>query len=166
MYVWGLAGLDISLLVMGGLGMRLKTSAIGQTIRSMLILYALVYNVTVGPICYALMSKVPASKLRSKTVILVGMTYYILNILNIISNVITPYMLNPGAWAQRAKIGFFFARTYILSCFFTVCYIPEIKDYTYAELNILFQRCIKAWRIAEEKVTSDAKGQVKQYYQN
>ncbi|RKK97268.1 hypothetical protein BFJ68_g14056 [Fusarium oxysporum] len=48
------------------------------------------------------MSKVPASKLRSKTVILVGMTYNILNILNIlniISNVITPYMLNPGAWA-------------------------------------------------------------------
>ncbi|RYC93525.1 hypothetical protein BFJ63_vAg3505 [Fusarium oxysporum f. sp. narcissi] len=41
------------------------------------------------------MSKV-ASKLRSKTVILVGMTY---NILNIISNVNTPYMLNPGAWA-------------------------------------------------------------------
>ncbi|RKK67391.1 hypothetical protein BFJ69_g14558 [Fusarium oxysporum] len=65
----------------------------------MLILYALVYNVTVGPICYALMSKVPASKLRSKTVILVGMTYNILNILNIISNIITPYMLNPGAWA-------------------------------------------------------------------
>ncbi|KAJ0138776.1 putative Sorbose reductaseOU2 [Fusarium oxysporum f. sp. albedinis] len=29
MYVWGLAGLDISLLVMGGLGTRPKTSAIG-----------------------------------------------------------------------------------------------------------------------------------------
>ncbi|EXL93146.1 hypothetical protein NOF04DRAFT_13979 [Fusarium oxysporum II5] len=86
----------ICLLVMGGLGTRPKTSAMGWTIGSMLILYAFVYNVTVGPICYALMSEVPASKLRSKTVILVGMTY---NILNIIGNVITRYMLNPGARA-------------------------------------------------------------------
>ncbi|KAL7755946.1 hypothetical protein ACKLNR_012939 [Fusarium oxysporum f. sp. zingiberi] len=81
---------------MEGLGMRPKTSAMGWTIGSMLILYAFVYNVTVGPICYALMSEVPASKLRSKTVILVRMTY---NILNTIGNVITRYMLNPGAWA-------------------------------------------------------------------
>ncbi|KAM5526642.1 MFS alpha-glucoside [Fusarium oxysporum f. sp. phaseoli] len=49
------------------------------------------------------MSKVPASKLRSKTVILVGMTYYILSILNLISNFITPYMLNPGAWALGSQ---------------------------------------------------------------
>ncbi|KAH7213218.1 putative general alpha-glucoside permease [Fusarium oxysporum] len=139
MYVWGLAGLEISLLVMGGLGTRPKTSVMGWTIGSMLILYAFVYNVTVGPICYALMSEVPASKLRSKTVILVGMTY---NILNIIGNV--------------AKTDFFFAGTCILSFFFTVCCIPETKDYTYAGLNILFQRSLG--KIAATERASGSEG--------
>ncbi|RBR12833.1 hypothetical protein FVER53590_14010 [Fusarium verticillioides] len=153
MYIWGLVGQDVCLLVMGGLGTRPTTPALGWTIGSILILYTVVYDITVGPICYALVSEVPASELRSKTVMLARMSY---NMLNIVSNVITPYMLNPGAWAWGAKTGFFFAGTCFLSLIFTLLCIPETKNRTYAELNILFQRRIKAWKFAEEKVTLDA----------
>ncbi|KAF4335662.1 major facilitator superfamily transporter SP family general alpha glucoside:H+ symporter [Fusarium beomiforme] len=152
MYIWGLIGLEACLLVIGGLGTRPTTAALGWTIGSMLILYTVVYDITVGPICYALVSEVPASELRSKTVVLARMTY---NMLNIVSNVITPYMLNPGAWAWGAKTGFFFAGTCLLSLVFTLLCIPETKGRTYAELNILFQRRTKAWKFAEEKVTLD-----------
>ncbi|CVL13650.1 related to transporter (major facilitator superfamily) [Fusarium proliferatum] len=153
MYIWGLAGLEICLLVMGGLGTTPTTSVMGWAIGSMLILYTLVYDITVGPICYALVSEVPASELRSKTVVLARMTY---NMLNIVSNVITPYMLNPGAWAWGAKTGFFFAGTCFISLIFTLHCIPETKDRTYAELNVLFQRRTKAWKFIDETVILNA----------
>ncbi|KAJ4245285.1 hypothetical protein NW762_014155 [Fusarium torreyae] len=156
MYIWGLVGLELCLLTMGALGTRRTTSTLGWVIGSMLIVYTLVYDVTVGPICYALVSEVPASELRSKTVVLARMTY---NMLNIVSNVITPYMLNPSAWAWGAKTGFFFAGTCFVSLIFTLFCIPETKNRTYAELNVLFQKRTKAWNFAEEKITLDEQEQ-------
>ncbi|KAM0327962.1 hypothetical protein ACHAQA_005361 [Verticillium albo-atrum] len=150
LYIWGLVGLDICLLVIGVLGTIPTKSVIAWAIGSMLILYTLIYDITVGPICYALVSEVPSSELRSKSIVLSRMTY---NLLNIVSNTITPYMLNPGAWAWGAKTGFFFAGTCTLSLLFAVLQIPETKGRTYAELNVLFVERTKAWKFAGKQVS-------------
>lgn len=149
LYIWGLIGLLGCLLIIGALGTAPTESTIAWAIGSMLILYTLIYDITVGPICYALVSEMPATELRSKTIVLSRMTY---NLLNIVSNVITPYMLNPGAWAWGAKMTFFFAGTCSLSLVFTIFQIPETKGRTYAELNILFLEGTKAWRFGGKEV--------------
>lgn len=149
MYIYGLAGLALCLITIGILGTRHTSSPIAWGIGSLLILYTLIYDITVGPICYAIVSEVPSSELRTKTIVLARMTY---NILNIVSNVITPYMLNPGAWAWGAKAGFFFSGTCMLSLVFTLFHIPETKGRTYAELNILFKHRTKAWKFTRKEV--------------
>lgn len=151
LYIWGLCGLMACLLIIGGLGTVDYTTrpAISWAIGSMLIVYTVLYDITIGPICYALVSEIPSSSLRTKSIALSRITY---NLLNIVSNVITPFMLNPGAWAWGAKTGFFFAGTCGLSLFFTLCCVPETKGRTYAELSVLFQNHVKAWNFSREKV--------------
>lgn len=149
MYIWGLVGLDACLIVIGTLGTVNANPAFAWAIGSMLIVYTLVYDITIGPICYAIVSEVPSSELRSKTIVLSRMTY---NLLNIVSNVITPFMLNPGAWAWGAKAGYFFAGTCTVSLLFTIWQIPETKDRTYAELDVLFLEQVKAWMFKNKKV--------------
>jgi SP family general alpha glucoside:H+ symporter-like MFS transporter len=149
LYICGLVGLDACLLTIGSMGAVSSSTPLAWGIGTMLIVYTLVYDITVGPICYALVSEVPSSELRSKTIVLSRMTY---NMLNIVSNVITPYMLNPGAWAWGAKTGFFFAGTCTVALIFTCFQIPETKGRTYAELNIIFFKRTKAWRFKHAKV--------------
>jgi hypothetical protein len=65
-------------------------------------LQACTYNVTVGPICYAIVAEIPSTRLRQKTVVLARNFY---NLASIVGNVLTPRMLNPGAWNCESKIG-------------------------------------------------------------
>jgi SP family general alpha glucoside:H+ symporter-like MFS transporter len=61
----------------------------------MLIVLTFVYDFTVGPVCYGLVAGIPSTRLRVKTVVLARVAY---NITSIITNIITPRMLNPSAW--------------------------------------------------------------------
>jgi SP family general alpha glucoside:H+ symporter-like MFS transporter len=158
-YLWGLAILAVVLLVIGGLGVAESrspspadssgSSRLAWSIGSMLIVYTFFYDVTVGPVCYSLVAEIPSVRLRSKSIVLARMTY---NILNIISNIITPYMLNPSAWNWGAKAGFFYGGTCVLSLVYTYFCIPEPSGRTYAELSILFQRNVSARSFAKTHV--------------
>ena len=58
----------------------------------------------------------------------------------IIAGVLTPYQLNPTAWNWSAKAGFFWAGGCVISIVFAYFCVPEPKDRTTAELDILFER--------------------------
>jgi SP family general alpha glucoside:H+ symporter-like MFS transporter len=62
---------------------------------SMMIVWALFYQLSVGTVCYSLVSELSTRRLQIKTVVL-GRNLY--NIVAIVCNVLTPYMLNPSAW--------------------------------------------------------------------
>ncbi|KAJ5588167.1 hypothetical protein N7537_010845 [Penicillium hordei] len=165
-YLWGLAILAVLLLVIGSLGVAESRSPspvdssggsrLAWSIGSMLLVHTFFYDVTVGPVCYSLVAEIPSVRLRSKSIVLARMTY---NILNIISNVITPYMLNPSAWNWGAKAGFFYGGTCVLSLIYTYLCIPEPSGRTYAELSILFQRKVSARSFAKTHVDlAEARG--------
>ncbi|KAK1055454.1 hypothetical protein LTR12_018249 [Friedmanniomyces endolithicus] len=94
-------------------------------------------NCAVSPIIYALVSELPSSILRSKSVVLARLTYAVVNI---IANVLTPYQLNPTAWGWGAKSDFFWGGLSFLGFVFTFLYVPEPKGRTVAELDLLFER--------------------------
>lgn len=106
LYLYGLCGLCSMLFILGFLGLvphsgkkeaSLATGAI-------MIVWALIYQLTVGTVCYSLVAELSTRRLQIKTVVL-GRNLY--NVVGIICSVLTPYMLNPGAWNWGNYAGFF-----------------------------------------------------------
>jgi SP family general alpha glucoside:H+ symporter-like MFS transporter len=116
-------------------------TALNWSIAALLLAFTLAYDATLGPICYALVSEIPSTRLRSKTIVLARNCY---NISGIITNVITPRMLNPTAWGWGAKAGFFWAGTSVLGILWSWWRLPEPKGRTFGELDELFERKVSA----------------------
>ncbi|KIW65010.1 hypothetical protein PV04_07302 [Phialophora macrospora] len=150
-YLFGLVCMTILLFIIGILGAvsNPPTTGIAWTVGSLLLVYTFFYDISVGPVCYSLVSEIPSVRLRSKSIVLARASY---NCLNIVTGVITPYMLNPGSWNWGAKTGFFYGGGCLLSLVFTFFCIPEPKGRTYAELDVLFQKKIPARQFATTPV--------------
>ncbi|KAK0624495.1 General alpha-glucoside permease [Lasiodiplodia hormozganensis] len=167
LYLYGLVAQLAILLATGCLGVASDEgggahSGVAWGVAALMVLYTFVYDMTVGPVCYALVPEMPASRLRTRTVVL-GRNLY--NVINIVMNVIIPYMLNPSAWNWKAKAGFFYAGLCALCVVWTFFRLPEPKGRTYAELDILFRQGVPARKFKETVVdafgTQDAVFQVK-----
>ena len=129
-------------------------SSVSWAIGSMLLLYTFTYDATVGPVCYSLVSELTSTRLRTKSVVLARNMY---NIIGVVTNIITPRMLNSTAWNWGAKAGFFWAGTCFLCAVWTFFRLPEPKGRTFGELDILFENRVSARKFRKTKVdTFDA----------
>jgi SP family general alpha glucoside:H+ symporter-like MFS transporter len=138
LYVGGLACLFVFLMIVGFISLAGQhNTAASWGMGSMLLVYTLVYDSTVGPVCYSLVSELSSTRLRIKTVALARNLY---NVFSIVNGVIIPFMLNPTAWAWGGKAGFFWASFCFLCVLWSFFRLPEPKGRTYAELDVLFQR--------------------------
>ena len=139
-YFGGLCALAVILMVIGGLGCSTDKNSMWG-VGTLLIIYVMVYDLTVGPLCYCIVAEIPSVRLRAKSIIIARNLY---NISGIVLSILTPYMLNPGAWDWLAKVGFFWSGFTIVCavwCFFD---LPETKGKTFADLDYLFQQNIKS----------------------
>ncbi|PLB53878.1 putative MFS alpha-glucoside transporter [Aspergillus steynii IBT 23096] len=148
LYVGGLFFLSVVLLVIGFVSIAPATTAISWATGSMLLVYTFVYDSTIGPVCFSLVSEIPASRLRTKTVVLARNVY---NILNLVTGIIIPYMLNVDAWNWRGKSGFFWGALCIICLTWSFFRLPEPKGRSYAELDILFERKTRTREFAKAK---------------
>ncbi|KAJ0418867.1 general substrate transporter [Aspergillus carlsbadensis] len=140
LYVGGLGLLACILMVMGFVSIPASTSALSWATGSLLLVYTFIYDSTVGPVCFSLVSEMPSTRLRTKTVVLARNTY---NILNLVTGIIIPYMLNVDAWNWRGKSGFFWGGLCIMCLTWSFFRLPEPKGRSYAELDILFERRVR-----------------------
>lgn len=86
------------------------------------------YDATVGPVCYSLITELSSVRLRQKTTVLARKVY---NIGTICTGILTPKMLNPGAWDWGAKAGLFWAGMCLL-CFMWIFFrLPEPNGRTF-----------------------------------
>lgn len=145
-YFWGSIALCILLFVIGSVSLIPgRTTAAAWAIASLVMFFTFCYDLTLGPVCYALVSEMSSTRLRTKTVSLARITY---NIGTIIINIILAYQFSPKpkGWNWGAKSAFFWAG----SCFFGIVWIffrlPEPKKRTYAELDKLFEMKVPARR--------------------
>lgn len=130
------------LLAIGCAALAGRTNVAAQwAIGSLLLLYTLAYDATVGPVCYSLVAELTSTRLRTKSVVLARNMY---NIMGIVTNIITPRMLNPTGWDWGAKSGFFWAGTCALCAVWTYFRLPEPKGRTYGELDVLFEQGVSA----------------------
>jgi len=142
LYVGGLGGLFLLLLVVGFISLAGNhNTAASWATGSMLLVYTFVYDSTVGPVCYSLVSELSSTRLRTKTVVLSRNAY---NLFSIVNGVIIPYMLNPTAWNWRGKAGFFWGGLCLLCVVWSFFRLPEPKGRTYGELDVLFEQRVSA----------------------
>jgi len=148
-YIWGLSGLALLFFVIGILGIPSATSSLSWGIGATLIVSSFVHNTSIGPVAYSLVSELPSALLKNKSVVIARLCY---NISGIPIGIIVPYMINPTAWAWGAKAGFFWGGSCLLTLIFTYFCIPEPKDRTPAELDILFEEKVSARKFAQTRV--------------
>lgn len=148
LYMYGGTAL-FTLLMVIALTSFSKSSGAEWAIGSMLLVFTFTYDLTVGPVCYSLVAELPSTRLRAKTIVLARNVY---NVGGIISNIITNYQLTKTAWNWGAKSGFFWAGSCLLFVTWMFFRLPEPKDRTYAELDILFQQKVSARNFKKTEV--------------
>lgn len=142
LYLWGTACCGGLLLLSGIIGAVVADnapsgSAAGWALCSLIVLATLVYDSTIGPVCYALVAEIPSTRMRVKTVVLARVAY---NMMVVVTNVLMPRMLNPTAWNWKGKACFIWAVATLLCWLWCYFRLPEPKGLTYMELDILFEK--------------------------
>ncbi|KAH8810666.1 general substrate transporter [Xylogone sp. PMI_703] len=108
---------------------------------TLLIILQFIWQATLGPLTYVVVCETPSTKLRSKTIALATV---IDALTGLVTSVIGPYLLNPGAANAGAKIEFLYGGISVITFLWCIFRLPETKGRTYEELDIMFERKIPA----------------------
>ena len=148
LYITGLWVLIVLLIIIGGLGFSDSTSA-QWAVGSLLLVFTLAYNCTVGPVCYAIVAEISSTRLRQKSVVLARMTY---NGFSLLNHSLLPLQINSLAWSWSSKAALFWAGMALICVVWCIFRLPESKGRSYAELNLLFENRVPAWKFKSTKV--------------
>lgn len=153
-YMSGIFLLLLILVTVGGLGFADPDSAgPAYAIGTLLLIYTFVYDGMVGPLCYAIVAEVPSTRLKVKTVVLAR---NISNIAGFVNNTLMPRMLGVNSWNWGAKTGLFWAGFCLVILIWAYFRLPETKDRTYGELDILFHNGSSARKFSKARVNQFA----------
>lgn len=147
-YITGLSIQCLILFIVGGLSF-IKSSSGSWAIGGLLMVFTCIYDAGIGPICYCLVSELPSSRLRTKTIIVARNCY---NVASIIVGIVYPYMTNPSAWNWQGKAGFLWGSIALLAVIWSYFELPETKGRTFAELDVLFAKGISARKFKTTEV--------------
>ncbi|KAJ5557156.1 hypothetical protein N7513_002743 [Penicillium frequentans] len=139
-YMTGMAFMFVCLIVIGGLGFAHDNSA-KLAVGILLVISTLANMITVGPACYPIVAETPSGRLRYKTI---SIGRFVYNLTGIVHNTITPRMISSTAWNWGAKAGLFYAGTNLLCNIWCWYRLPETKDRTFGEIDVLFDNHISA----------------------
>jgi SP family general alpha glucoside:H+ symporter-like MFS transporter len=123
--------------------------AYGQAV--MLFLFCFVYDCSIGPVEYVLLGEISSTRLRGKTI---AVALSIKAVFGITNAVAMPYMMNSDHADWRGKAGFLFGGLNLLFTAWSFMRIPETKGRTFEEIDLLFERGVKAKDFS--KFVSDA----------
>ena len=154
LYLVGLGSMLSILLAVGFMGIPHHSDGIAYASGSLLMLFVFNYDLTVGPICYCLVSEIPSTQLRVKTVVLARNAN---NVASIIANELNPPILNPTAWNLRGKGGFVGAGFCAASFVWSYFRLPEPKVLAPAEIDVLFEQKVAAHNFKKGKLILSAR---------
>ncbi|RMZ86306.1 hypothetical protein DV736_g6469, partial [Chaetothyriales sp. CBS 134916] len=140
-YLWGIASCGVLQIVIGALGISAYTKSTSWATGALIITFYFVYSLSIGPMSYILGFEVPSTRLRSKTAVIGRNAYHIGSVFN---NTLTTYMISSTAWDWSGKTAFFWAGFCLALWVWAYFRLPEIKDRTFAELDVLFENRISA----------------------
>ncbi|KKP01278.1 MFS transporter, SP family, general alpha glucoside:H+ symporter [Trichoderma harzianum] len=151
-YMGGLALMFCCLIAIGGLGFASGKGA-EMAIGILLVFSTLINMITVGPACYPIVAETPSGRLRYKTIVIGRFVY---NLTGIFNNSVTPRMIAATSWNWGAKAGLFYAGTNLLCNIWCWFRLPETKDRTFGEIDLLFDNHVPARKFKYTKVNQFA----------
>lgn len=140
-YVTGYAILTTLLLVIGILASPKQVGALKWVQSAVTICWVATYASTIGPLAFTISAEMSATRLRAQSIALARNAY---NLVSLVSNVVEPYLINPTEANLRGKTGFVWFGTALPTLIWAYFRLPETKDRTFEELDILFDRRIPA----------------------
>jgi SP family general alpha glucoside:H+ symporter-like MFS transporter len=96
--------------------------------------------------------EIPSTRLKSKTV---AISIAIDALCGIVTKVVNPYLINPGNLNLKGKSMFIWGGISAVNSVWAFFRLPETRNRTYEEIDIMFERKIPA-RKFESYVVSDA----------
>lgn len=149
-FLTGMVCLTTCLLLIGILDV-IPTHAAGWVQASLTVVYALIYQSTIGAVAYVLLGEVSSPRLRAKTTALATATQ---SVCGIAMNVAVAYMVNPDAANLKGKVGFVFGGLSLATTVVAFFYVPELKGRTFAEIDTMFSRRVPPRRMGIEETSN------------
>lgn len=141
-YLAGLAALTVLQLLIGILDcIPGRPSAAIWTESSLMLVWNFIYDLTIGPVCFVIISEVSATRVRSKTI---ALATAVQGIFGIAMTAAIPYLISPDEANLQGKLGFVFGGLAALSYLWARSRVPETGGRTYEELDVLFERGLRA----------------------
>lgn len=141
-YLTGLAALVVLMLTIGILDcIPGRPSGVKWAESALMIIWNFAYDLSVGPICFIIISETSATRVRSKSIAVATAAQAIIGIAMTIA---IPYMINPDQANMQGKLGFFFGGLGLLCYGWAYVRMPETMGRTYEELDLLFDRKVPA----------------------
>ncbi|KAL2111627.1 hypothetical protein VUR80DRAFT_9700 [Thermomyces stellatus] len=147
-YMSGLSFMFLCCVTIGGLGFA-SGKGPELAVGVILVVSTLCNMITIGPVCYPIVAETPSGRLRYKTIVIGRFVY---NLTGIFSNSVTPRMISTLAWGWGAKTGLFYAGTNLLCNIWCWFRLPETKDRTFGEIDLLFDNKVPARKFKHTKV--------------
>lgn len=172
-YFVGLLLMFVTLVVIGGLGFA-SGKGVSLAIGIILVVQTLINMITTGPGCYPIVAETPSGRLRYKTIAIGRFTY---NLTGIFNNSVTPRMLSPlgtsrthtqtphvgvasrnnanikrTGWNWGARAALFYAGTNLLCTIWCWFRLPETKDRSFGEIDLLFDNRVHARKFKHTSV--------------
>lgn len=152
-YVGGYTMLMTTLLIIGILDGPGKTNpTVVWAQAGLCLVWVATYALTIGPLAFTIVSEMSATRLRSQTVALARNCY---NIAQLISHIVEPYLINPGEANLKGKTAFVWFATGFTTLVWAFFRLPETKDRTYEELDILFDKRLPARKFRKYQFTGN-----------
>ncbi|KAI4593778.1 hypothetical protein KJ359_009060 [Pestalotiopsis sp. 9143b] len=150
LYVQGLGVLVILQLIIGILDcVPGRPSGVAWAESTLMLIWNFAYDLSIGPVCFALLGECSAARVRSKTIAVATAAQ---GVIGIAMTVAIPYMINPDQADMQGKLGFFFGGLAALCYVWAFFRVPETRGRSYDELDMLFSKNIPARKFKDYQV--------------
>lgn len=129
------------LFIIGFLSLPTHNNGAIWAMATLMDIWTFVYQMTVGPICFVIISEISATRLREKTI---AIATAVQSAASLVFTVAMPYMLNSDQANWGGKAGFLFGSISFVCYIWCHFRLPESRGRTFEELDILFEKHIPA----------------------
>jgi SP family general alpha glucoside:H+ symporter-like MFS transporter len=149
--LWGTFFMVVTTYVIGFIGIpgTAKHPNLAYAIGSILLIEYFVFFITIGPLVYTIVTEIPSNYLRIKSVVAARAFY---NVWGLIYGQLVPRTIQVVDWNWGAKSAFFYGSIMALSLVWAYFRLPETKNRTFAEMDILFKNKVSARKFSKTKV--------------
>ncbi|KIK40403.1 hypothetical protein CY34DRAFT_24850 [Suillus luteus UH-Slu-Lm8-n1] len=147
-FFWGMLTCTTVLLLIGFISISHSQNA-RWTVAAFTIVYNFIYQTSIGPLGYVIFAEVSSAKLRSKTV---ALGIWVNSLFGMVVNIVVPYLVNPDQANLGGYVGFIFGGLAFTGTIWTWYFIPETKDRTVDELDVLFEQHVPARQFATHHI--------------